>query len=204
MSLSLLFNFSNSMRRKIAIGGIELDATVKEDHNKENEVTDYALEDGSFVTDHVRSLPDTLTIEGEVSDTPVELFGGLAGISSRRSIEAHEQLVRLRNERALVSVVTGLELYSDMEITHLHAWRDQATGRRLQFVCDLKKVRKVSTKLVYIAPERVSEAQSKRAPSTTNAGRQPTNDAQGTTVRAPSVSEQMQGALGQAGREVWE
>lgn len=188
MAINLLFNFSINSKRRVAIAGIELDATIREEHSKKNVVTDHAIEDGSMVSDHIYSEPDTLIIEGEISDTPIAIFGGLMGLSSRRSIDAYEELVALRNNRELVTVVTGLEIYSDMAITSLDCPRDQKTGRRLLFTAELKKVRKVSTQLVTIPASKVSEAQKRRAPSTINAGRQSTSSMSGKSVKEPTGS----------------
>lgn len=187
MAINLLFNFSNDSRRKVAIGGIELDATIREGHERCNVVTDHPIEDGSSVSDHIYSEPERLTIDGEISDTPVALFGGLVGLSSRRSVEAYEQLMALWEERELVTVVTGFQIYTDMAITNVSCPRDQKTGRRLLFTCEMKKVRKVSTQVVFIPSSKVSLAQVRRAPSIVSAGRLPTPMAGGTSVRGSGI-----------------
>ena len=51
-----------SMRSRIAL---PLDALVRENFSKRNEVTSDPVEDGEEVNAHVVLKPDTLTIEGE-------------------------------------------------------------------------------------------------------------------------------------------
>lgn len=172
MAINLLYNFSNDSRRKVSIGLIELDATVREVHERASAVAEHPIESGGIISDHIYPEPDRLLIEGEISDTPVRLFGGLTGLSSRRSIDAYEQLVDLKNSRELVAVVTGLQVYNNMAITSLVCPRDRATGRRLRFTAEFRQVEKVATQVVEIPAEKVSQEQSKRAPSEVDAGRQ--------------------------------
>lgn len=53
------------------IAGYEIDAVLTEDNNVEAEVTDYPVESGGDITDHVRIKPRMVTLECVVSDTPV-------------------------------------------------------------------------------------------------------------------------------------
>jgi len=49
---------------------LTLDASVREVHTATSTVTDHAVERGSNVADHIRPDPDSLTIEGVISNTP--------------------------------------------------------------------------------------------------------------------------------------
>lgn len=50
-----------------------IDATVSEQHQLDSEVTDHPVEKGVNLSDHVRALPDTLTLNGVISNTPIFL-----------------------------------------------------------------------------------------------------------------------------------
>lgn len=50
---------------------IVLDATLRDDPTDEVEVTEHAVEEGSPVTDHARTLPVRLSLDGVISETPI-------------------------------------------------------------------------------------------------------------------------------------
>lgn len=52
------------------IWSIDLDVSVSEQHQGDVDVTDHPVEKGFNVTDHVRAKPETITIDGFVSNTP--------------------------------------------------------------------------------------------------------------------------------------
>lgn len=60
---------------KAKIGGIELDCSVNETHERSAELTKYPVEDGGNISDNVVLLPKKLTIEGLVSKTPLGVAG---------------------------------------------------------------------------------------------------------------------------------
>lgn len=60
---------------KAQIGFLKLDASISENHNRSAQVTDNEIEDGSEVSDHVKLDPESLTMEGMVSDAPVSVLG---------------------------------------------------------------------------------------------------------------------------------
>lgn len=174
--LNLLFDIRRG-RRVVAIGNIELDATLREIHERSNTVTDHPIETGSSITDHVFSEPKRLLIEGEVTDSPIIIFGGaLAGGLSERSLEAYEQLVALHEAREALDVVTGYEVYGQMVMTSLIVPREQRTGRRLRFTAEFRHVTTVDTETVPLPPEIIAEEQIDIAQSRREAGRQPVDD----------------------------
>lgn len=59
---------------------IVLDASVSETHVSTSKATRNPIEDGSDITDHVILDPDSLSIEGIVSDTPLSLKAAAVGI----------------------------------------------------------------------------------------------------------------------------
>jgi hypothetical protein len=61
---------------------ILVDATIKEDPNYEAEVTLHPVEDGKDVTDHIHIKNDKLTIEGVVSQSPLNLQSQVKGLIS--------------------------------------------------------------------------------------------------------------------------
>lgn len=141
MVLSLLFG------RKYAqttIGNISLDATLSEDHSFTAKATQFPLENGSFVSDHVEVAPIRLNIRGVISDTPLNVLSDF-----NRSIDNFNRLTRLFETKAVLSVITGIRVYQNMVMTSLNVPRDVETGQSLTFEIDLQEMRFVSQNLVY-------------------------------------------------------
>lgn len=57
----------------VEIGEVWIDVSVRESHEITAEVSDHPVETGSNVTDHVRPLPRTISIDGIVTNHPLEL-----------------------------------------------------------------------------------------------------------------------------------
>ncbi len=55
------------------IGSIFLDASVEETHSMSSEISSHAIEDGSDVTDHIHNNPRTVSIDGRVTNHPLEV-----------------------------------------------------------------------------------------------------------------------------------
>jgi hypothetical protein len=132
MVLSLLFG---KKYEKTSVGGIFLDATLNENHQYNSRVTNYPVEDGRIISDHVINEPETVQITGIVTDTPISLL-----TSFNRSVDAFNRLVRLHTNRELVTVVTGIKVYTNMVMTSLQVPKNVQTGQSLTFIIDLQKV----------------------------------------------------------------
>lgn len=61
------------------LGGIWLDAVVREQHTKRNEATRHPLETGGDIVDHVVTKPDTLVLECMVTNSPFRVPKSHAG-----------------------------------------------------------------------------------------------------------------------------
>lgn len=132
MVLSLLFG------RKYAqtnVGGVFLDATLTEDHQYNSRVTSYPIEDGTIISDHIINEPETLSITGIVSDTPLAFLPPF-----NRSSDAFNRLVRIQNNKERITVVTGIKVYTNMVITSLQVPRNTQTGQSLTFIIELQKL----------------------------------------------------------------
>lgn len=117
------------------IQGIFLDATVSEDHHYVSRATQFPLENGSVITDHVINDPDTLSLSGIVSDTPLSFLSPF-----NRSIDAYNRLVRIHDLKERVTVVTGIKIYENMIMTSLSVPRNVETGQSLNFVMEFQRI----------------------------------------------------------------
>jgi len=71
------------------IGIIELDATVRESHEYTNTLTEFPVEKGFNINDHVIRQPEKLTIEGFITNTPIPRSSDLKSLQGANT----EQLV---------------------------------------------------------------------------------------------------------------
>jgi len=191
--LSILF--SRIPGRRVQVGTILVDATVREVHERSSNITDHPIENGGFITDHVYENPRIVTVEGEVTDSPVMFFSILGGVSNR-SIEAFDQLNALYETRDIVTLVTGLKSYSDMVIESLRFPKDQRTGGRLQFTAQFKQVKKAASQIIGVAEEVASEEVKDKVGATKDIGRQETTEAtEAQQKKAEEVKEQIAPSL---------
>lgn len=151
-------------KQKTSIGSVELDASVSEQHTGAVEVTDHPVETGGAISDHARPLPETVTIEGLISNTPMPEAGAAtqertwAGVNYRSSSEmaptnaseGYAALLKLKDAGELITVVTALRTYENMVLTSLTVPRDARTGNGLRFAASLKQVRVANSQTVQV------------------------------------------------------
>lgn len=139
--LSLLFrNLAGAKNLPSRIGWLTVDVTIEESHDFGAGVTDWPVEGGALITDHVRLKPKSLTITGFVSDTPLDLVGLSLGRS--RAASAFFVLEQMWQARVPFTVVSQLRVYNNMVIESLSVpkQREQA----IRFTCSMREVQLVS------------------------------------------------------------
>lgn len=172
-------------------GNIELDATLTEAHNWSAEVTSYPVEEGSPVTDHVIEQSDRISINGLVTDAPINFLPSFATFNSNTSkcqttFDLLHKLLKLKLE---MTVYTKYKVYTDMVMNDVFIPRTAENGESIEFVANFIKIRKVSTQLVKvpegIAPD-IKDIQGGTSENTVKAKDPLTGKT--TTDDAPSVS----------------
>ncbi len=143
---------------KTLIAGFEIDATLSQEHSFESDVTQYPVESGGDITDHVRPKPVQLSIEGVVSDTPygelkarrVAALGQLVGVvgkSNERILPSQEFrsfMLDIREKRQPVIVVTETRLYKSMILEQFSESIGPDTGDAIKFRCSFREIRIVT------------------------------------------------------------
>lgn len=158
MPLTLIYQAT-----KARIDTLELDASISEVHEIENEVTEHPVESGFQVTDNVRRKPLRVTIEGLVSNTPVVngfvragqqlqgLYAGNSDVDAARAETAFSTLQSIFDTQKIISVYTKLKQYDSMVIEKLRVPRDSKTGDALRFTAVCKEVRIVQAQTVQVS-----------------------------------------------------
>lgn len=160
------------------IGQCLLDAVVNEQHSKSATVTDHQVETGTNVTDHIRPLPDRLTIEGIITNTPMDVpvtqadgvTGSVQNVQATvngyqvnyRALVFTGDLDRVRRAfgdlgdaiatGALFSITTTLAHYDNYACESFEATRNADKGNALHFTAGFKQIRFVNTVEVAALP----------------------------------------------------
>jgi hypothetical protein len=151
---------------------VTLDAAPSQGFEITAEPTEHAVERGADITDHVRPGPDTITLEGVITNTPmvddgsnpsrgdvravplgdgrsVNVFAWDAPFDRVRTVDT---LLRdLVAAGALVTLATGLRPeVTDLVVTRYRADRSATIGDAVQVSLELRRVRLVSVRRVEI------------------------------------------------------
>jgi len=159
--ITVLTRFQN-----VKIEGIELDTVLSETHSYSNQITVHPIEGDDIDTDNVQRTPEELTIEGVSSDTPLReinqdlqkqaLSSGRVQVVFNKLLEYGGFEVNQYNSKKLqvkkipkiLTVVTGLKVYTSMVITQLTIPRVPGSGYGLSFTVTFTKINKVNTQFV--------------------------------------------------------
>lgn len=168
MSLvSLLFN--SLIGKRTAIGILELDALLTENTSLRSQITEYPVEDGSVISDHITQEAEILSIEGVITGAGT-LFNIAAG--KAKLIAAKETLRQLHKVRTLLTITTGIDIYTDFAIESCEINRTADGGEKFDVSLTLKKIKKVTLRTADIPPEKTSGSATGKAGKTkTNAGK---------------------------------
>ncbi len=165
---SLVFGARRRVRFGVAVsdeflpvGAVELDASLNETHSSSVDVTQHPVEDGADITDHVRIKPETISITGVVTNTPL-IFLASFRESPTRAEEAYETMRELLRNREPISVITTLRQYDNMILTNMQTSRDARTGNVVQCTLNFQEI--------IIANSETVEAPEPEAGSASSAG----------------------------------
>lgn len=151
---------------------VQFDASKDEDHEGENEVTDFPVEEGANVSDHSRPKPRTISIHAFVTGTPVsvENIASPPSTKATRGRDAWTQLDLWRRQGTRLTAITSLFKYVSVVITKVSVPRNAQNSDGIEFTVNLKEIFTVSSKLVP-KPTRTTK------PEGSNIGPKPTKKA---------------------------
>lgn len=149
---------------------IPLDARVGSTYRFQSEVTEFPIESGATITDHVHLRPDEIQVEGIVSDTPVNelpTYLGLRGdeevqTAGLRSQTAFDALFICWRDRIPLTVVTEYLIYDDMIVESFEIPKGPDRGEAIWFSMTLRKIVTVETLTAALPPEVVARLKRRR------------------------------------------
>lgn len=145
-----------------SIGGITVDAFLSENYTFTNQVSELPIEEGSTVTDNIVEEPFEITIEGffgkyefqatdTMSDSQLQQLSNKIPNFMQRVNFYYQELLRLKQDRQPITIVTGLDTFDSMVITSLNIPRDVSSGADLHFTMTLRKLPIVNSETVQIS-----------------------------------------------------
>jgi len=132
--------------RKYGINSITFDLILEESHELPVGVSRHRLEQGSEISDHIELPFQSGSLSGFVSNFSLKSAGNI----SNRALDVFNELEKLRSQRGLVTITTGLKVYTDVAITGISTSRNKLTGESLTFKISFMQVRIVKLRTVQI------------------------------------------------------
>jgi len=152
-----------------ALDAVTLDASISERHGGDVVVPEHPVESGAEISDHVVRRPESLQVDGVLTDYPLEssrgsfTFGAdtapLADAGRARAM--YETLEALRDSGTVVEVRTSTRTYENMLIRSLNRTHDRTTSGAIKFTAQLSEVRFAESQTVPVQRTRINAAKKK-------------------------------------------
>lgn len=148
----LLNRFSTKASR--SMGSLVAQVVIRERHRDDSDITDHPVERGVVVADHVIPRPAEVVIECGWSNSPAS--GSYIQLTpSRRAMtvqEVYQALLKMKNDRELVDVLTGKRKYQNMLLKTIEVETDREKENILSVVATFRELRIVGTIVLSLAP----------------------------------------------------
>lgn len=125
--------------RSYQAGSILLDLILQEDHSMTSSVTNYNVEDGSVISDHIYNGLETGSLTGFISNFSIKQ----GAIVTNRAQDTFDLLTAMWEAREPVIISTVLKIYENVVITDIKVSRDENTGEAIEFAISFQKIRTV-------------------------------------------------------------
>lgn len=154
-----IFNILTRKKSKFVMVSVEdsskehsVDAAISEEHVRESEVTNFPVEDGTNISDHIIIQPEQLTIEGIISESPVQYLTNILDSSPEIDLaDAWKEIESLWRSGAVLKITTGLQEYPEMICTSLVVPRDGTTGHSIRIKATFQEWRVAETSVTGVA-----------------------------------------------------
>lgn len=154
--------------KRSTIGVFVLDALISESTDLSAKATQYAVEDGSPISDHVVLDSERLKMSGWI--TPTDVLA-MTVVGRPKLIEARATLRKLIADRTELTITTGLDTYTQMIMETCNIGRTNE-GDHLTVDLEFIKIRKVVLRTAAIPADKSSGTGKGKAGATkTNAGK---------------------------------
>ncbi len=173
--VTLLFDLAG---KQSMLGSIPLDALLSETTELSSSVSQYPVENGSVISDHIAQSPESLSLTGVITAASIYTFFG-GGRS--KLIAAKDVLRQIHERRQPITIVTGTDIYQDYAMTKASIARTN-DGEKLSLDCSFQKITVAQLREVDIPADKVEPSVQGKAGQTRAAGGKVSD------TTAPSVS----------------
>lgn len=192
-------------RLESGLFAIEFDANLSEGHSWKNDITSNPVERGVDITDHIRLLPDDITLVGFVTNTPFLEGEGNREINNNsedRVASIIGRLKSMRDERQPLVLYTKYIVYKDMAIVSVDFTRDASNTNAVIFTIQFKNIAFANTQTVDV-PAGISKkldkkstpsVQKKTEPQKAGGAKQPIGETKPGSVLSKIGPKSIQGA----------
>jgi hypothetical protein len=154
--------FNASFGKRCTIAAIELDAMVDERTTLSSRATYYPVESGGEITDHVSRESETMSLSGIITSASATAYGA-AGWT--KLVEAKDLLRKIHEDRAPITVETGIDTYELMVMERCVIGRNNE-GDGYTIDADFRQIVKVD-----LNTSALNATTNKAGKSKTNAGK---------------------------------
>jgi hypothetical protein len=155
------------------IGVLTLDVLVTESTDLSAKATQYAVEQGSPISDHIIVESERLKMSGWITPTDVM---AMTAVGRPKLIEAKATLRKLMTDRSELTVTTGMDTYTEMVMETCNIGRSNEADR-LTVDLEFVKIRKVTLRTAAIPAAKAKDSGKGKADATkTNAGKAPNGE----------------------------
>lgn len=144
-------------REPVKIGDLILDATLSEGHDMSSKVTEFPVESGASMNDHIINNPRQLSVEGIITNSPTQILGGrldrqargttqdgkFFGRAINRAQLAFMELERMHEAKQVVTITGHYKTYKDMAMASAPVKRVVTDGDAIQFTATFIQIQKV-------------------------------------------------------------
>ena len=185
------------LKFKTEIAEFKAEILLDESHEYSTTSTDYPVESGVSVSDHVIKNPQKVTLNFLVSDTPLTILGArnvansLLGVTETQ--KAYDYFSTLWKDGEVFRLITKYEVFFDMIVESFTPSRNNRLGQALNFSVILKKFKTVQSQVSEVSAEKATPPQRPRQQGAADKGKQTTTPPSAGTATKTSI---LKGGLG--------
>lgn len=157
---------------KARLGELVIDAFIRETHAFASELSEHPVENGSSIVDHVHNKSLCISLDGIISNTPMNLVGLTAFDSAARffdgesndfALKAFERIEELFKKREPLSIATSLKTYDKMVLESLSVGRGGGHhADSLHFSCTAKQIQLAHQDRIKLPEPKIERAKPKQ------------------------------------------
>lgn len=129
------------------------DVRKSEVHKYQSEVTEYAVENGTILAQHIIQKPISISLSFEETNSGKMIRSAMAayGVNSVKNANMFDQLINIWENKIPVSIITEQREYKNMVVTNMPIMHKQPYRGALQVLVDFTQLTVAQTRLVSYA-----------------------------------------------------